>query len=148
MSNWNHIDGQLTLRTKSKGIASPIREIIASAAPKLAGGEEGKAVINIKPREQFPLRGNGDEYYHEAEVVIYGDLSGSYADEICDKIVDFVNYLIDNCDVHGDLTVEEDRTVKIADGFFVRSSRTFEILSRRKEFEKDFGSQPPASPKA
>ena len=131
VSYWNHVEGKITLRVRSRGTGddSPIYRII-EAAPEITG-EEGSAVFTTKPRDPFPVSDNGDEYYHEAEIIIYGDLTGNDPDETYDKIVDFVNYLIDNCDVYGEITLEEDRTIKIADGFFVRTSKTFEILSRR-----------------
>lgn len=131
MSNWIHVDGKITLNLRSKGIGNdfPIHKII-EAAPRIIG-VEGSTLLTINPRDQYPIKGDGDEYYHEAEIIIDGDLSCNDPNEIYKKIVDFVNYLIDKCNVHGEITLEEDNTVKIADGFFVRTSKTFEILSRR-----------------
>lgn len=132
MSNWVHIDGKITLNLRSKGTGNdfPIKKIIEAAAPRIMG-VEGSTLLTINPREHYPIKGDGDEYYHEAEVVIYGDLRGSTPNETYDKIVDFVNYLTDKCNVHGEITLEEDNTVKIGEGAFVRTTKTFEILSRR-----------------
>lgn len=50
-----------------------------------------------------------------------------------EKIEDFINYLKNGCllntSVSGEITVKEDHKDKIADNFYVGTSKTYEILS-------------------
>lgn len=132
MSNWTYVDGKITLKVKSRGIGddSPIYRIIADA-PKITG-EEGSTVFTIRPLDQFPIR-EGEDYYHEAEITLDGRLRDRTLDETCEEIEDFINYLMNGCllntSVYGEITVKEDHKDKIADDFYVGTSKTYEILS-------------------
>lgn len=132
MSNWTFVDGKITLKVKSrgKGDDSPIYRIIADA-PKITG-EEGSTVFTIRPRNQFPIR-EGEDYYHEAEITLDGKLRDRTLDETCEEIEDFINYLKNGCllntFIYGRITVMEDPKDKISGNFYVKASKTYEILS-------------------
>lgn len=131
MSNWTHVKGKITLKVESKGWSdSPIYRIIADA-PKITGSE-GSAVFTIRPLSQFAIN-EGNNNYHEAEIIIEGSLRDRSLDETCEEIVNFVKYLKNERNektfVSGEIKVNEDDSVKIADHFYLETSKTFNLFS-------------------